>query len=192
MHDPLTLFREWLSVARGASSLGHPNAVCVSTIDAAGAPDARFVDLKGVTEAGFVFCTQFESQKGQELARDPRIALTFWWDAIGRQVRVAGTVTRVPEAEADRFFAERPRDAQLASCASRQSEPLDDPVLLDRRLEELRARFAGTEIPRPRDWGGYLVVPKRLEFLTFRANRMHERLLFRREGTVWHRQWLQP
>jgi pyridoxamine 5'-phosphate oxidase len=192
MNDPLTLFREWLSVARETSALGHPNAVCVSTVDAGGAPDARFVDLKEVSEAGFVFCTQFESQKGQELARDPRIALTFWWDAIGRQVRVAGTVTRVPEAEADRFFAERPRDAQLASCASRQSEPLDDPVLLDRRLEELRARFAGTEIPRPRDWGGYLVVPKRLEFLTFRANRMHERLLFRREGTAWNQQWLQP
>jgi pyridoxamine 5'-phosphate oxidase len=192
MDDPLALFREWLLAARAASPLRQPNAMCVSTIDAEGAPDARFVDLKGVTEAGFVFCTQFESQKGLALARDPRIALTFWWDHIGRQVRVAGTAMRVPEAEADRFFAERPRDAQLASCASRQSEPLGGPGLLDGRLEQLRERFSGAEIQRPHGWGGYVVQPARVEFLTFRANRMHERLLFRREGSAWHRQWLQP
>jgi pyridoxamine 5'-phosphate oxidase len=192
MDDPLDLFREWLLAARAASPLRQPNAVCVSTMDAEGAPDARFVDLKEITQAGFVFCTQLESPKALALAIEPRIALTFWWDHIGRQVRVSGTAARLSEVESDRLFSERPRDAQIASWASSQSSLLDDPALLDRRLVGLHERFSGAEVPRPNNWGGYLVVPVRIEFLTFRTNRMHERLLFSREGAAWRQDWLQP
>jgi pyridoxamine 5'-phosphate oxidase len=192
MTDPLTLFREWFAEASDASPLRHPGAVCVSTVDADGVPAGRFVDLKAVTDAGFIFCTQLDSDKGLALAVHPGVALTFWWDHMERQVRVAGNAQRISDAEADVFFEARPRAAQLVSCASRQSAPLPDPALLEARLTALQDEYAGAPIARPQNWGGYLVTPVRIEFLSFKQNRMHERLLFRRDGSVWRQEWLQP
>jgi pyridoxamine 5'-phosphate oxidase len=192
MNDPMALFGEWLSKARGASPLRYPSAMCVSTVDGDGVPDARFVDLKEVTPEGFVFCTQFDSRKGKALEANPHIALTFWWDHIERQVRISGKAERVATSDADRFFASRRRDAQLASWASDQSAPLDDPALLEQRLRAVTERFDGAPIPRPDSWGGYLVIADRIEFLTFKANRMHERSLFHRDAGGWRQQWLQP
>lgn len=190
--DPFALFRDWQAAARRASPLAHPNAVCVSTADEHGVPEGRFVDLKGVSEAGFVFCTHLESRKAQTLAANPKVALTFWWDHIERQVRVVGLAERISSAEADAIFRTRSRDAQLTSWASQQSALLPDPAELTSRAEAVQRRFDRADIPRPTHWGGYRVVPSRLEFLAFRANRRHERLVFERREGEWVRYWLQP
>jgi pyridoxamine 5'-phosphate oxidase len=190
--DPIELFRQWYASAREASSLRHPGAVCVSTVDEGGFPDGRFVELKAFSKFGFVFCTRFDSAKGLALAANPRAALTFWWDHLERQVRVVGPVERISDADADRFFQERPRDAQLASWVSRQSAPIDDLEALEVRLRELSLAFAGAPIPRPPEWGGYRVIPWRMEFLTFKETRLHERLQFHQAGETWRRRWLQP
>jgi pyridoxamine 5'-phosphate oxidase len=190
--DPLVLFRRWFAEAEAAGQLKRPGAVCVSTVDLDAAPDARFVDLKEITDEGFVFGTRFDSPKGLALARDPRIALTFWWDHIEKQVRVAGTAERISDARADALFRNRSRDAQLVSCASQQSAPLADPAALRQRMVALDQELAGMPVPRPREWGGYLVIPERVEFLTFRPDRTHERRRFSRIDGGWKEELLQP
>lgn len=190
--DPIKLFQDWYTVARDSSPLRYPGAVCLSTVDPEGFPDARFVDLKSVSDTGFVFCTRYDSFKGISLSATPRAALAFWWDHIGRQVRVIGSAERVSEAEADAYFQERPRDAQITTLASHQSAPLEDSRALERRLQELQAEFRDAEVPRPAAWGGYRVAPARMEFLSFKATRLHERLQFRRRGTTWESRLLQP
>jgi pyridoxamine 5'-phosphate oxidase len=192
MYDPMQLFHEWLSAAFAAGGLRHPRAVCVSTVDADGAPTARFVDLKEATASGFVFCARQDSPKGLALAANPHVALTFWWDPIERQVRVTGVAERITGSAADELFRSRSRESQLASVVCRQSAPLDDPAALLQRHEALRQQLAGRPIPRPESWGGYRVTPARIEFLTFRTNRLHERLLFTRTGDGWRQQWLEP
>ena len=190
--DPLALFEEWFADARQHATGRHPAAVCVSTVDADGVPAGRFVDLKAVVDAGFIFCTQLDSDKGRAIEVNARVALTFWWDHVGRQVRVTGTAERVDDAEADAFFRQRSRDAQLASAVSQQSAPLGDLPGLEHRRAVLARRYAGVEIPRPANWGAYLVKPSRIEFLTFMENRMHLRRLFQRAGSTWTSSWLQP
>lgn len=192
MVDPLSLFREWFALARDTHPGKHPRAVCVSTVAADGTPEGRIVDLKDVTAEGFLFSTQLDSNKARALAANARVALTFWWDHAGRQVRVTGRAARVPDAQADQFFDSRPRDAQLASWASRQSALLTDPAALEQRRARLREEFAGRAIPRPDYWGAFLVSPERIEFFTFQENRMHGRQLFRRSGAIWIEEWLQP
>lgn len=190
--DPLELFRTWYSLARETSQLKHRGAVCLSTVDQDGFPDGRFVDLKAFSEAGFVFCTRSDSAKGHALAANARAALTFWWDHMERQVRVVGPVLRTSDAVADRYFEERPRDAQITTWASHQSTPLDSVEALEQRVREMQAEFGDSPIPRPDEWGGYRVVPDRMEFLTFKATRLHERLQFQRSGSTWCKRWLQP
>jgi pyridoxamine 5'-phosphate oxidase len=190
--DPISLFREWLVFAERDHRLARPRSFCLSTVDADGAPDARFVDLKDVTDAGFVFSTPLGSGKARALAANPRAAMTFWWAPIERQVRVVGVATRVSELEADELFRSRSRDAQLASWASRQGAELHDAALLDHELDEARQRFADAVITRPESWGGFNIVPARVEFLSFREDRMHERTLFVRDGASWRTLRLQP
>jgi len=190
--NPIDLFRTWFAELRATSPQRHQGAVCVSTVDAHGAPDARFVNLKEVTDEGFVFCTRFDSPKGLALAREPRVALTFWWDHIERQVRIAGTAHPIAETLADAFFQQRARTAQLVSCASQQSAPMPDIGAIEQRMAELDRQLAGSPVPRPIEWGGYLVIPQRLEFLTFRSTRMHERRLFSRTDSGWEQRLLAP
>ena len=192
MHNPTDLFRQWYAQATHNSPLQHPKAVCVSTVNQKGEPEARFVALKEVSEAGFTFCSAFDSPKGLEIDTNPNVALTFWWDHTGRQVRVVGTATRISDEEADRYFAERHKDAQITSLVSKQSQPLERLEDLEARLREAEMKFAGREVPRPKNWGRYCVRPKRLEFLTFRANRLHERTLFTCSAEGWSKQRLQP
>lgn len=190
--DPLRLFSSWQAIASSSHSLAHPDAVCVSTADEHGVPDARFVDLKAVSEAGFVFCTHLDSVKARSLAVNPNAALTFWWDHIERQVRVLGRAERITDSEADLFFERRSRDAQIASWGSNQSATLADPAEFEEYLRKLQQRFANVAVPRPEHWGGYCVVPSRVEFLTFKANRIHQRLVYQRKDGSWLQYRLQP
>ena len=190
--SPIDLFLEWYAQATQNSPLQHPKAVCVSTVDKHGVPRARFVALKNVSETGFTFCSAFDSPKGLELDTNPNIALTFWWDHIERQVRVSGMATRISDEEANHYFQERSKDAQLTSLVSEQSKPLEQPEALEERLHKARAQYEDQEVPRPQNWGGYCVRPMRLEFLKFKANRLHERTLFTCDADRWSKQLLQP
>jgi pyridoxamine 5'-phosphate oxidase len=186
------MFRTWYTAARAASPLKHPGAVCVSTVNEHGVPEARFVDFKLLSERGFVFGTHLHSSKARALALNPNVAMTFWWDHVERQVRIVGRAERLSRKAENALFADRSRDAQIASWASEQSASLIDMEQLDRDLDAVRRRFAGVDVPRPDHWGGYCIVPTRIEFLAFRTNRLHDRVLFERDAQGWQRSVLQP
>jgi pyridoxamine 5'-phosphate oxidase len=157
-----------------------------------GQPSARVVLLKAVDERGFVFYTNLRSRKGRELSSNPRAALTFHWQPLEVQVRIEGRVHLVDDAEADAYFATRPRGSQIGAWASDQSEPLARPEDLTARFEETEQRFAGQKIERPAHWSGYRLVPASIEFWHNRANRLHERRLFTRDGDDWRERRLYP
>jgi pyridoxamine 5'-phosphate oxidase len=178
--DPFELFDAWFAEAQ-ASEHNEPEAMAVATTGADGRPSARMVLLKDRSPLGFVFYTHEQSAKGEDLVENPRAALLFHWKSLCRQVRIEGAVERVSDAEADAYFASRARDSQLGAWASDQSRPLDSRETFERRFEEARRRFDGKDVPRPGSWGGYRVVPDRIEFWTAREHRLHERRLFTRE-----------
>jgi pyridoxamine 5'-phosphate oxidase len=175
--DPLEHFRSWFAAGTG-------EAVALATATSAGAPSVRMVLLKVADDRGFVFVSNYESRKGRELAENPRAALLFYWPELGRQVRVEGTVERISEAESDTYFATRPRGAQLAANASRQSELLDSREALEARFAELDATYPN-DVPRPAHWGGYRLVPETYEFWQHRDNRLHDRLRYRKSPREW-------
>jgi pyridoxamine 5'-phosphate oxidase len=189
--DPLRQFERWFADA-AAAGIRAPEAMALATASAAGVPSVRTVLLKGADEQGFSFFTNYESRKGSELAENPRGALLFHWDPLGRQVRVEGLIARVAEDESDAYFASRPRGGQLGALASRQSRPVGS-------REELEARFAAAEsdhasraIERPPYWGGFRLVPETYEFWQHRDNRLHDRLRYRHDGDGWTIERLQP
>ena len=189
--DPLALFDEWFAEAR-AAEINDPEAMALATADGAEQPSVRMVLLKGHGPRGFVFYTNDQSAKGEQLAANPRAALLFHWKSLRRQVRIEGRVERVPAAEADTYFATRARDSQLGAWASDQSRPLDSRNTFERRLEEAKSRFEGQNVPRPPHWGGYRVVPDRIEFWRDRPYRLHERRLFKRVNGGWSEGLLYP
>lgn len=189
--DPFQLFDEWLAEAR-ASELNEAEAMTVATAGSDGQPSARMVLLKAHGPEGFVFYTHEASAKGEDLAENPRAALLFHWKSLRRQIRIEGSVERVSDAEADAYFATRIRDAQIGAWASDQSRPLDSRSTFDARYDQEKQRFEGQEIPRPPGWGGYRVVPERIEFWTSREHRLHERRLFTRTGDGWSEGLLYP
>jgi pyridoxamine 5'-phosphate oxidase len=182
--DPVEQFRGWLAAA-DAAHVPLANAIALATADAEGAPSVRHVLLRGITDDGFVFYTNDGSRKGRDLAANPRASFTVLWRELDRQVCVRGDVTRVPDADADAYFASRPREAQLGAWASRQSEPLPDRGELERRLEEATARFDGVEVPRPSFWSGYLLAPDEIEFWQGQRYRLHDRFRYRRATDGW-------
>lgn len=184
-------FDAWYAEAREA---GVPlaEACAVASVSAEGRPSARMVLLKGTDERGFVFATSYASRKGRELEGSPRAALLFYWQALGRQVRVEGAVERVAPEESDAIFLARPRASRISALASRQSEPLRDRAELEARVEKLERELEGREVERPDFWGGYRVVPDEIEFWQHDDNRLHHRLLYRRIGDGWDVQGLQP
>ena len=191
MTDPLALFDEWLAEARTAE-INDPEAMALATTGADGQPSVRMVLLKGHGPEGFVFYTNEQSMKAGQLGSNPRAGLLFHWKALRRQVRIEGTVERVPGAQADTYFATRARDSQLGAWASDQSRLLDSRATFERRFEEVKQQFEGADIPRPPHWGGYRVIPDRMEFWTDRPHRLHERRLFTRAGSGWTEGLLYP
>jgi pyridoxamine 5'-phosphate oxidase len=189
--DPLEQFRRWFAEA-GESGIRAPEAMALATASATGAPSVRMVLLKSVDEHGFVFFTGYVSRKAGELDSNPRAALLFYWDPLGRQVRVEGGVDRVGDAESDAYFATRPRGAQIAAVASRQSSVLPSRADLDARVAELEAQYAGDAVPRPEHWGGYALRAEAYEFWQHRDNRLHDRLRYRRDGDSWRIERLSP
>jgi pyridoxamine 5'-phosphate oxidase len=189
--DPFQLFDEWLAEAR-VSEPNEPEAMTVATTGADGQPSARMVLLKAHGPEGFVFYTHEQSAKGLDLAENPRAALLFHWKSLCRQVRVEGRVERVSDAESDAYFASRARDSQLGAWASDQSRALDSRATFEQRFEEVKARFDGHDVRRPPTWGGYRVVPERIEFWSARPHRLHERRLFVRGGDGWTEGLLYP
>jgi pyridoxamine 5'-phosphate oxidase len=191
MADPFTLFDEWFAEA-SASEPNEPEAMTLATTGADGQPSARMVLLKAHGREGFVFYTHEQSAKGRDLSENPRAALLFHWKPLGRQVRIEGNVERVSDAEADAYFASRARDSQLGAWASDQSRPLDSRATFEHRFEEAKRRFDGQDVPRPPSWGGYRVVPQRIEFWTARPHRLHERRLFTLADGSWSEGLLYP
>jgi pyridoxamine 5'-phosphate oxidase len=190
--DPFTLFAEWLKAA-SETEPNDPNAMCLATTTPEGFPSARMVLLKGLDARGFVFFTNQESRKGEELLANPRAALCFHWKSQRRQVRVEGAVEPIAAAESDAYYATRPRLSRLGAWASRQSRPLAGRAELEGALAEAEARFPGEEIPRPGHWGGFRVIPGLLEFWQDMPFRLHDRRLFHAvPGGGWRTETLFP
>jgi pyridoxamine 5'-phosphate oxidase len=189
--DPIALFEAWLGEAV-AREPNDPNAMTLATVDADGFPDARMVLLKAVDARGFTFFTNTMSDKGRELAANPRCALVFHWKSLRRQVRVRGEAEAVSEAEADAYFAGRARSAQIGAWASDQSRPMPGRFAFERRIAEMGLKFGLGPVRRPAHWSGYRVVPKTLEFWRDRPFRLHERLVFHRAADGWTTERLYP
>ena len=188
--DPFSQFEQWLQVAVEAE-LEEPNAMVVATVDAAGQPWSRFVLLKAVGPAGFDFYTNYESDKSNQIATNPKASLTFGWLPLRRQVNIAGSVQPVPGPECDAYWSVRPRASQLGAWASAQSRPLSSRQELLDRYADIDVTY-GDDVPRPPHWGGWRVVPHTIEFWQGRSNRLHDRLRYRLVGGGWELVRLSP
>ncbi len=186
----IAIFKLWHAV------LGHPsadvNAMVLATADKNGKPSARTVLLKGVDERGFIFFTNYDSRKGQELAENPNAALTFYWPDLERQVCVAGTVSKLPATECESYFKSRPRGSRLSAWASNQRDVVADRASLQKKWDEMAAKFPG-DVPLPPNWGGYVLKPDRIEFWQGRLNRLHDRFCYSRQAdNTWKLERLSP
>ena len=189
--DPIARFSDWLTEAE-ASEPNDPNAVALATVNAAGQPAVRMVLLKGLSDTGFVFYTNQQSRKADDLTANARAALLFHWKTLRRQVRVEGAVSAVSDAEADAYFATRGRVSKLGAWASDQSRPLPDRATLEAKLANVTARFEGSDVPRPLHWSGYRVAPEKIEFWWDGEHRLHNREVFARKGVGWTTSLLYP
>jgi pyridoxamine 5'-phosphate oxidase len=183
--NPLVQFKNWFEDAKKADIL-EPNAMTLASVNKEGHPSARMVLLKNVSEEGFIFYTNYESRKGQELANNPAAALVFWWGELERQVRIEGMIARVSADESDKYFASRPKGSQIAAVVSKQSQIINEDYL-EKELNRINTKYQDKKVPRPSDWGGFLLKPTAIEFWQGRANRLHDRLQYKLDKTD---QWI--
>lgn len=189
--DPIRQFKAWLAEATDAEPV-NPNGMTLATADADGRPSARIVLLKDVDENGFVFYTNLGSRKAMDLKSNPHAALCFYWKTLARQVRVEGAAAAVSDEEADAYFASRPKLSQLGTWASKQSQPLEGRMALEKRVAEYTAKFNIGKVPRPEFWSGYRLRPERIEFWKEEAFRLHDRTVYLRDGDGWQIEKLYP
>lgn len=192
--DPIERFIELYDAAKklDPAVMPEPAAATLATVGEAARPSSRVVLLKGVDARGFTFYTNLESRKARELASNPRAALCFYWPTLDVQVRVEGEATQVADAEADEYFSTRPRGSQLGALASKQSRAIERPGVLEERFERYESVYAGREIPRPAFWSGFRIRPDMIEFWYNRPNRLHDRVLYERDGEGWRVTTLYP
>ncbi|MDN4988388.1 pyridoxamine 5'-phosphate oxidase [Bradyrhizobium arachidis] len=191
--EPFALFEAWLNEAI-KSEPNDPNAMALATVDPDGLPDVRMVLMKGFDTGGFVFYSHAASQKGRELAANPKAALLFHWKSLRRQVRIRGNVTPVTDAEADAYFATRPKQAQIGAWASKQSQELESRFAFEQAIAKVAAKYVIGEVPRPPGWSGWRITPVRIEFWHDRPFRLHDRIEFRRDaaGQPWSKTRMYP
>ena len=191
--EPFALFADWFAEAN-KSEPNDPNAMALATVDPDGLPDVRMVLMKGYDAGGFVFYSHIASQKGRELATNPKAALLFHWKSLRRQVRIRGPVTPVTDAEADAYFATRPKQAQIGTWASKQSEPLESRFAFEQAIAKYAAKYGLSTVPRPPGWSGWRIAPLRFEFWHDRPFRLHDRIEFRRDAPdkAWTKVRLYP
>ena len=181
---PFAIFRDWYREA-SESGIKDPTIMTLATVNAKGNPTARIVLLKSFDEHGFVFYTNYQSRKGMDLEQHPHAALVLHWRETGRQVRIEGIAEKVPSSASDQYFASRPRGSQLGAWASEQSREIPSRASLDESLDRWASEFRGKPVPRPPNWGGYRVIPNKIEFWSDRKNRIHDRVLFERVAGKW-------
>lgn len=181
--DPIVFFHKWFKQAIEAELI-EPNAMCLSTV-ADGKPESRIVLLKGIEHHGFVFYTNYNSHKGQQIENNPYVHLNFAWLELERQIRISGTAHKISEAESDLYFASRPFESRVGAIVSAQSQLIDSRDALEKSMSEALAKYAGTNPPRPEHWGGYAVIPDSIEFWQGRTGRLHDRLLYTKEDQAW-------
>ena len=192
-HDPVEQFGRWFAEAEAEPRIVFAEAVCLSTLGPNGTPEGRMVLLKHFDERGFVFYTNLESSKGRWLAAHPRAGMTFYWQPLGRQVRIRGAVEPVSAEEADAYFATRPRQSRIGAWASDQSRDLEHRAVLEDRLHALEERFADGDVPRPPHWSGFRIVPEAIEFWQEGRFRLHDRFVYERDAARrWARRRLYP
>lgn len=189
--EPVAQFAKWFEEAVEARVM-EPNAMTLATASKSGVPSARIVLLKGVDEKGLVFFTDYRSQKGSELERNPEAALVFHWPELERQVRIAGTTTRVGKEESEAYFRTRPRASRLSAWVSHQSQVVRDRQELEARVPEMNAKYPGEDVPLPPYWGGYRLAPRSFEFWQGRESRLHDRIRYLRDGESWRIERLSP
>ncbi len=190
--SPFVLFDNWYAEAAQCDGIEDHTALTLATVDAQGAPDARQVLLKGHDERGFVFYTNMTSPKADQLRATPRAALCFYWMPLGKQVRIRGPVEETTEAEADAYFASRPRQSRLGAWASKQSQPIESSHALEKRIAKYVARYLFGPVPRPEFWSGFRVIPETIEFWLKQPYRLHDRVLYTRAESGWDRKRLYP
>jgi pyridoxamine 5'-phosphate oxidase len=190
--NPIQQFDQWYKEELQSSTASIPSACCLSTIGTDGYPNARFVSLKEIKNDSFIITGPLLSRKGIEISAIPKVALTFWWEATQRQIRIQGDATAISEADADKYFSERDRESQIVSHASKQGNPIDEISFVAQIYQNVALQFQGKAIPRPGNWGGFSILPLRIEFLEFKPTRFHERKLFERTDEGWTSTLLQP
>ncbi len=192
LSDPIDQFHRWFQEAL-KGGVAEPNAMTLATAAADGQPSARVLLLKGADERGFSFFTNYESRKGHELAANPRASMVFFWPELERQIRIHGTVTQLPRSESEAYFRSRPEGNRLGAWVSMQSQVIPNRNVLEEKLKEVTERFQGREIPIPPYWGGFILEPQSIEFWQGRLNRLHDRLIFRKQTCGgWIRERLAP
>lgn len=182
--DPIKLFEDWFAQAENAD-IDKPNAMTLSTVDDQGHADARIVLLSSFNEDGFVFHTNYNSHKGIQLASKPSACLLFWWDCLGFQIRINGKVSKTAAEESDAYFSGRPRGSQIGAWASEQSQVIESHQVINDRVRAFEKEFSGKDVSRPPHWGGYRLVPDKIEFWVNKDNRLHDRSLFTRSKNGW-------